>query len=76
MSALSNLITTLAALVFLAGPARAQETYPSRPVHLFVPFAPGGAVDIVARALGDELSHRWGEAVVVENRPGAGGILA
>src|SRR5260370_6328898 len=38
---------------------------------LLVPFAPGGAVDIVARTLGDELSNRWGRAVVVENRPGA-----
>jgi tripartite-type tricarboxylate transporter receptor subunit TctC len=45
-------------------------------VHVLVPFAPGGAVDIVARTLGDELSARWGRAVVVENRPGAGGVVA
>jgi tripartite-type tricarboxylate transporter receptor subunit TctC len=76
MSALSKLIGALAALLFLAAPALAQDTFPSRPVHLLVPFAPGGAVDIVARTLGEELSHRWGEAVVVENRPGAGGIIA
>ena len=45
-------------------------------MHILVPFAPGGAVDIVARTLGDELSSRWGHAVVVENRPGAGGVVA
>ena len=45
-------------------------------MHLLVPFAPGGAVDIVARTLGDELSSRWGRGVVVENRPGAGGVVA
>src|SRR3974390_1169744 len=69
---------TIALVAFLAAvaPVAGQDTYPARPVHLFVPFAPGGAVDIVARTLGEELSHRWGESIVVENRPGAGGILA
>jgi tripartite-type tricarboxylate transporter receptor subunit TctC len=56
--------------------APAQDAFPSRPVHVLVPFAPGGAVDIVARTLGDELSNRWGRAVVIENRPGAGGVVA
>ena len=56
--------------------AFAQEAYPSRPVHIFVPYPPGGAVDIVARTLGDELSKRWGQSVVIENRPGAGGVIA
>jgi tripartite-type tricarboxylate transporter receptor subunit TctC len=45
-------------------------------VRLLVPFPPGGAVDIVARTLGDELTRRWGQQVVIENRPGAGGIIA
>jgi tripartite-type tricarboxylate transporter receptor subunit TctC len=68
-----------ASLVFsqaCVGMVRAQDAYPSRPVHILVPFAPGGAVDIVARTLGDELSSRWGRGVVVENRPGAGGMVA
>ena len=72
-------IKLLAANVLLLaaiGMAHAQDVFPSRPVHLLVPFAPGGAVDIVARTLGDELSSRWGRAVVVENRPGAGGMVA
>jgi tripartite-type tricarboxylate transporter receptor subunit TctC len=51
-------------------------TFPAKPVRLLVPFPPGGAVDIVARTLGDELTRRWGQQVVIENRPGAGGIIA
>src|SRR6202051_2923866 len=72
-------IRFLAAIVSLlaaVGTASAQDVFPSRPVHVLVPFAPGGAVDIVARTLGDELSSRWGRGVVVENRPGAGGMVA
>ena len=56
--------------------ASAEDAFPSRPVHLFVPYPPGGAVDIIARTLGDELSKRWGQPVVIENRPGAGATIA
>jgi tripartite-type tricarboxylate transporter receptor subunit TctC len=56
--------------------AHAQETYPSRAVHILVPYPPGGAVDIVSRTLGDELSKEWKQPVIVENRPGAGGVIA
>jgi tripartite-type tricarboxylate transporter receptor subunit TctC len=68
----------VAALAFmLLGPAaRAQDGFPSRPVRILVPFPPGGAVDIVARSLADELGKRWGASIVVENRPGAGGVIA
>jgi tripartite-type tricarboxylate transporter receptor subunit TctC len=68
----------IALVLATLGPAAAyaQDAYPSRPVHIFVPYPPGGAVDIVARTLGDELSKRWGQTVVIENRPGAGGVIA
>ena len=66
----------LAAGTWLGAGALAQQPYPSKPVHLYVPFPPGGAVDIVARTIGDELGKRWGQSIVVENRPGAGGTIA
>src|SRR5690349_8197904 len=78
-NAMTRWTDALAALValMLAGPsAFAQDAFPSKPVHLLVPFPPGGAVDIVARTIGDELSKRWGQTIVVENRPGAGGTIA
>jgi tripartite-type tricarboxylate transporter receptor subunit TctC len=56
--------------------ASAQSPFPSKPVHIFVPYAAGGGVDILARTLGDVVSRQWGQAVVVENRPGAGGVVA
>jgi tripartite-type tricarboxylate transporter receptor subunit TctC len=58
----------------LSFPALAQ--YPDRPVKLLVPFPPGGAADTFARLAGDRLSTTWGKQVLVENRPGAGGIIA
>jgi tripartite-type tricarboxylate transporter receptor subunit TctC len=70
------MLAAIAALMVASGAAFAQATYPSRPVHLLVPFPPGGAVDIVARTLSDELGRRWGQPIVVENRPGAGGTIA
>jgi len=71
-----RLLAAMVSLLAAIGMARAQDVFPSRPVRLLVPFAPGGAVDIVARTLGDELAGRWGRPVVVENRPGAGGVVA
>jgi tripartite-type tricarboxylate transporter receptor subunit TctC len=56
--------------------AAAQSPFPSKPVHIFVPYAAGGGVDILARTLGDVVSRQWGQTVVVENRPGAGGVVA
>lgn len=65
--------TFVAALAPIA--AVAVEGYPSRPVQLFVPYAPGGSGDLLARLLGDRLSKRWGQQVVVENKAGAGGLI-
>jgi tripartite-type tricarboxylate transporter receptor subunit TctC len=65
--------TSAMALAPLA--AAAAENYPSRPVQLIVPYAPGGSGDLLARLLGNALSKRWGQQVVVENKPGAGGLI-
>ena len=65
-----------AAMLAAGGMACAQSPFPSRPVHIYVPYAAGGAVDILARTLGDAVSRQWGQGVVVENRPGAGGVIA
>jgi len=73
---LRAVLTAVVLAALCAATAHAQDAYPSRPVHIFVPYPPGGAVDIVARTLGDALAKRWGQSVVVENRPGAGGIIA
>jgi tripartite-type tricarboxylate transporter receptor subunit TctC len=54
----------------------AQPGYPSKTVRLILPFNPGSATDITARLFGDRLSARWGKPVVVENRPGADGIVS
>jgi tripartite-type tricarboxylate transporter receptor subunit TctC len=68
----------LVALFGLALPSLGQavESYPSKPVKLLVPYPPGGAVDIVARTVGQHLSESWHQPVVVDNRPGAGGTIA
>ena len=63
-----------ALLVALSSPASAQP-YPARAVHIIVPFPPGGAADLLARALGKKLSESWGQPVIADNRPGAGGNI-
>jgi tripartite-type tricarboxylate transporter receptor subunit TctC len=71
-----RLLIALAGFGLAATAAFAQDAFPSKPVRILVPFPPGGAVDIVARTLGDELGRRWGQSIVIENRPGAGGTIA
>jgi tripartite-type tricarboxylate transporter receptor subunit TctC len=70
-------LAVVAAAMLTAGvTASAQSPFPSKPVHVFVPYAAGGAVDILTRTLGDVVSKSWGQSVIVENRPGAGGVIA
>lgn len=67
-------IAVLGCLAIFALPLGAQD-YPARPVRIVVPQAPGGGTDIFARAVGQRLSARWGQPVVVDNRAGAAGTL-
>jgi len=64
----------LSLLLTLAGWARAED-YPGHPIRLIVPFAPGGGNDTVARLVGDSLGKRLGQPIVIDNRPGAGGVV-
>jgi tripartite-type tricarboxylate transporter receptor subunit TctC len=73
---LLGLAAASCALALLAPqPVSAQDAWPSRTVRIVVPFAAGGATDVVARAIGRELSELWGQPVVIENRGGAGGNI-
>ena len=67
-------LMTLAAACAIGG-AQAQEPYPSKPIRFIVPYPAGGGTDTIARLIGTQLSQRWGQPVVVENKPGASGIL-
>src|SRR2546430_14545952 len=62
-------------LIFACLQQAIGQTYPDKPVRLVVPFAPGGPADALGRILGEKLSQRWGQAVVIENRGGAGGHI-
>src|SRR5260370_290424 len=69
-------VAAAVAMFTASGVASAQSPFPSKPVRIFVPYAAGGGVDILARTLGDVVSRQWGQTVIVENRPGAGGVVA
>ena len=71
---------SLAAAAALCAPhalsAERATDYPSRPIRLVVPFVAGGSTDIIARVVGQKMAEQWGKQVVVDNRPGANGIIA
>jgi tripartite-type tricarboxylate transporter receptor subunit TctC len=69
-----HLAASAAALPAVPRIARAQ-TYPTRPVRLIVNLAPGGSLDLTARVIGEYLSRIIGQPLVIENKPGAGGML-
>ena len=60
-------------LALVAMPHALAQTWPAKPVRLIVPFAAGSAGDIPARIVGSKLTEKWGQQVIVDNRPGAGG---
>ena len=72
---LQGFAVALVAFMALTRPALAED-FPSRPITLLVPLAPGGGVDFVARTIGQKLSERLGKPVLVENRPGGGTVVA
>jgi len=71
---LKSIVPLLLLALVPLGPAQAQD-FPSRPVKLVVPYAAGGSSDLLGRLLGEKLSKLWGQQVVIENKPGAGGII-
>jgi tripartite-type tricarboxylate transporter receptor subunit TctC len=74
---MKQILAALAVLVCLAvSPASAQSAYPSKPITMVVPFGAGGALDLIARVLADGLRNELGQPVIVDNKPGASGLLA
>lgn len=70
---LSSLLTLLVACIPVVG--MAESAYPSKTIRIVAPFPPGGPADILSRIIGNKLSQSWGQQVIVDNRPGAGGNI-
>ena len=74
MSPVARWLTLVAMASVLAAPAAAED-YPNRPIQIVVPYVAGGVTDILARVAGDRLSQRLGQPVIIENKPGGGGLV-
>jgi tripartite-type tricarboxylate transporter receptor subunit TctC len=68
-------LVSFASLALSTAPAGAQTAWPTQPVKIVVPTGPGSSLDLIVRLMSDKLAARWGQSVVVENKPGAGGML-
>ncbi len=68
-------VLLVAAVAAFPPAAMSQSSYPNKPIRLVVPFPAGGSLDVVARAIGHKLSEAWGQPVIIDNRPGAGGNI-
>lgn len=76
MSRILKRLTMAASMALALATGAAAQDFPSRPIKIIVPYAPGGATDIVARLISEEMRQSLGQPVLVENKPGANGILA
>jgi tripartite-type tricarboxylate transporter receptor subunit TctC len=76
VNALAGGFLVLLLSMAVCAPTYAQSKFPTRPVRLILPFGPGGVADVTMRLLGQKLGEKWGQQVVIENKPGAGGVLA
>jgi tripartite-type tricarboxylate transporter receptor subunit TctC len=72
---LSAVVATAIAVTTATLPAQAQNSYPTKPVRIIVPFTQGGGTDVVARLIAHKLHESWGQAIVIENRTGGGGTI-
>ena len=74
-STMTARVVSLGLLLALTGPVIAQQPYPSRPVRYIVPYPPGGSTDPMARMIAAKLTERWGQSVIVDNRPGGNTVI-
>ncbi len=72
----TRLTLAVGVLLLAAGAVHAQEKFPNKPIRILVGFTAGSVTDLLARTIGHKMSENWGQQVVVDNRPGAGGVIA
>jgi tripartite-type tricarboxylate transporter receptor subunit TctC len=76
MKTMKTAVTVLASvLACAAAPAAFAQSFPTKQIRIIVPFTPGSATDVMARIVGERLTAAWGQPVIVDNRPGAGGTI-